>query len=114
MDKLDGLVTEYLVERLLKPECLAVMLSALKARRTAKAEGENKRIMALQREAAQADDRLKRPYRLVEDDVTDLNDILKEDILKESASRRSGIAQRRRLRRQNPGTNRIPASTRPY
>lgn len=66
MDKLDGLVTEHLVEDLLKPECLAVMLSALKARRTAKAEGENKRIMALQREAAQANERLKgRPISMM-------------------------------------------------
>ena len=32
MDKLDGLVTEHLVERLLQPERLAVMLSSLKAR----------------------------------------------------------------------------------
>jgi len=66
MDKLDGLVTEHLVERLLQPERLAVMLSSLKARRTVKAESQNKRIMALQREVTQADDRLKRLYRLVE------------------------------------------------
>lgn len=87
MDKLDGLVTEHVVERLLKPERLAVLLSALKARRTAKAEGENKRIMALQREAAQADERLKRLYRLVEDDVTDLDDILKERLSSLKAER---------------------------
>ena len=78
MDKLDGLVTEHLVERLLHPERLAVMLSSLTARRAAKAEGENKRIMALQREVTQADERLKRLYRLVEDGVTDLDDVLKD------------------------------------
>ncbi|YBW41060.1 recombinase family protein [Nitrobacter sp. TKz-YC01] len=76
MDKLDGLVTEHLVERLLQPERLAVMLSSLKARRAAKAESENKRIMALQREVAEADERLKRLYRLVEDGVTDLDEVL--------------------------------------
>ena len=77
MDKLDGLVTQHLVARLLNPERLAVMLSSLKARRAAKAEGENKRIMALQREVTEADERLKRLYRLVEDGVTDLDDVLK-------------------------------------
>lgn len=76
MDKLDGLVTEHLVERLLQPERLAVMLSSLKARRAAKAESENKRIMALQREVSEADERLKRLYRLVEDGVTDLDEVL--------------------------------------
>jgi site-specific DNA recombinase len=78
MDKLDGLVTEHLVERLLHPERLAAMLSSLKARRSAKAESENKRIMALQREMTEADERLKRLYRLVEDGVTDLDDVLKD------------------------------------
>ncbi|WP_425905574.1 hypothetical protein [Nitrobacter sp. TKz-YC02] len=47
MDKLDSPVTEQLVERLLQAERLAVILSSLKARRTAKAASENKRIMAL-------------------------------------------------------------------
>ena len=78
MDKLDGLVTDHLVERLLHPERLAVMLASLKARRADKAESENKRIMALQREVSEADERLKRLYRLVEDGVTDLDDVLKD------------------------------------
>ncbi len=77
MDRLDGLVMDGLVERLLHPERLAVMLSSLKARRAEKAESENKRIMALQREVTDAEDRLKRLYRLVEDGVTDLDDLLK-------------------------------------
>jgi len=78
MDKLDGLVTDHLVERLLHPERLAVLLSSLRARRADKAESENKRIMALQREVTDAEGRLKRLYRLVEDGVTDLDDVLKE------------------------------------
>lgn len=43
--------------------------------------------MALQREAAQADDRLKRLYRLVEDDLTDLDDILRERLSSLKAER---------------------------
>jgi site-specific DNA recombinase len=64
MDKLDGLVTDNLVERLLHPDRLAVMLSTLKAQRAEKAESENKRFMTLLREVTDAEDRLKRLYRL--------------------------------------------------
>ena len=87
MDKLDGLVTDNLVERLLHPERLAVMLSSLKARRAEKSESENKRIMALQREVTDAEDRLKRLYRLVEDGLTDLDDVLKERLDRLKADR---------------------------
>jgi DNA invertase Pin-like site-specific DNA recombinase len=78
MDKLDGLVTGHLVERLFEPERLAVMLNSLAARRAERAESVNNRIMALQREVADAEDRLKRLYRLVEEGVTDLDDVLKD------------------------------------
>ena len=78
MDKLDRLVTEHLVERLFEPERLAAMLNSLAARRSEKAESVNSRIMALQREVADAEDRLKRLYRLVEDGVTDLDEVLKD------------------------------------
>ena len=78
MDKLDGLVTGHLVERLFEPERLAVMLDSLAARRAERAESVNSRIMALQGEVADAEDRLKRLYRLVEEGVTDLDDVLKD------------------------------------
>jgi site-specific DNA recombinase len=87
MDKLDGLVTDTLVERLLRPERLAVMLSSLKAQRAERADSENKRIMALQREVTDAEDRLKRLYRLVEDGVTDLDEVLKERLDRLKADR---------------------------
>jgi len=62
MDELDGLVTGHLVERLFEPERLAAMLNSLAARRAERAETVNSRIMALQREVADAEDRLKRLY----------------------------------------------------
>jgi site-specific DNA recombinase len=77
MDKLDILVTDHVVERLLQPERLAIMLSSLKDRRAAKADSESKRVMALQREATDADERLNRLYRLIEEGVTDLDEVLK-------------------------------------
>ena len=78
MDKLDGLVTEHLVDRLFHPERLAadpglpVMLAAPKRRKASTAE------YALQREVTDAEDKLKRLYRLVEDGVTDLDEVLKD------------------------------------
>jgi site-specific DNA recombinase len=87
MDKLDGLVTDSLVERLLQPERLALMLSSLKAKRAEKSANVNSRIMTLQREATDAEDRLKRLYRLVEDGMTDLDDVLKQRIDRLKADR---------------------------
>jgi site-specific DNA recombinase len=78
MDKLDGLVTDQLVEQLFRPERLAAMLASLTARRAEKAESVNRRIMALQREVTDAEDKLKRLYRLVEDGMTDVDDVLKD------------------------------------
>jgi site-specific DNA recombinase len=77
MDKLDGLVTDHLVDRLFHPERLTAILASLAARRAEKAESVNGRIIALQREVTDADEKLKRLYRLVEDGVTDLDDVLK-------------------------------------
>jgi site-specific DNA recombinase len=78
MDKLDGLVTTHLVDQLFRPDRLAALLSSLTARRAAKAESVNTRIMALQSEVTDAEDKLKRLYRPVEDGLTDLDDVLKD------------------------------------
>ena len=78
MDKLDTLVTDHLMERLFKPERLAVILASLSSRRAEKAESLNGRLIELQREVTDADDKLKRLYRLVEDGMTDLDEVLKD------------------------------------
>src|SRR5262245_45687031 len=78
LGKLDGLVTGHLVEGLFEPERLAAILDSLAARPAERAETVNSRIMTLQREVADAEDRLKRLYRLVEDGVTDLDEVLKD------------------------------------
>ena len=87
MDKLDGLVTHGLVERLLQPERLALMLSSLKAKRAEKSASVNSSIMTLQREVTDAEDRLKRLYRLVEDGMTELDDVLKQRLARLKADR---------------------------
>ena len=78
MQKLDTLVTEHLLERLFKPERVAVILASLSSRRAEQAAALNARITALQREMIDAEDKLKRLYRLVEDGLTDLDEVLKD------------------------------------
>jgi len=78
MDKLDGLVTDNLVERLFQPSRLAILLASLSSRRAEKAEALSARITSLQREVTDADDKLKRLYRLIEDGLTDIDDVLKD------------------------------------
>lgn len=87
MDRLGGLVTDHLVEQRLDPERLAVLLSSLKARRAEKAESANKRVTALLREVTDAEGRLKRLYRLVEDGMTDLDDAPQERLDRLKADR---------------------------
>jgi site-specific DNA recombinase len=78
MQKLDTLVTEHLMERLFKPERVAAILASLSSGRAQEAAALDGRLMALQREMIDADDKLKRLYRLVEDGLTDLDEVLKE------------------------------------
>jgi site-specific DNA recombinase len=77
MQRLDDLVTEHLKERLFKPERVAVILGALSSRRAEHSAALNNRLIALQREVAEADEKLRRLYRLVEDGMTELDDVLK-------------------------------------
>ena len=87
MEKLDRLVTEHLIERLFNPERLSALLSSLAARRAEKAEGLTSRILALQKEAVDADEKLARLYRLIEDGQTEVDDILKDRITTLRANR---------------------------
>jgi site-specific DNA recombinase len=78
MQKLDMLVTEHLLERLFKPERVAVILASLSSHRAEQAAALNARITALQREMMDAEDKLKRLYCLVEDGLTDVDEVLKD------------------------------------
>jgi site-specific DNA recombinase len=78
MQKLDTLVTEHLLERLFNPQRVAVILASLSTRRAEQATALNARIAALQREMIDAEDKLKRLYCLVEDGLTDLDEVLKD------------------------------------
>jgi site-specific DNA recombinase len=80
MDKLDTLVARHLADRLLNKERVAEMLASLASRRAAKALAVSKRLNALASEAQEADERLRRLYKLVEDGVAVMEDILKDRI----------------------------------
>jgi site-specific DNA recombinase len=87
MEKLDRLVTGHLMERLFKPERLAAILASLSARRAQNAESLNTRLVALQHEIVDAEDKLTRLYRLVENGLTDLDDVLKDRLAALKANR---------------------------
>jgi site-specific DNA recombinase len=98
MGKLDALVTENLVERLFKPERIALILASLSSRRAEQAAALDGRIARLEREMIEADDKLKRLYRLVEDGLTDLDEVLKERLntLKADRDRAKAALERAR------------------
>ena len=96
MDKLDVLVTDHLIERLFKPDRLGVILSSLASRRVEKAKSLNGRLLALQREATNADEKIKRLYGLVENGLTDLDELLKDRLntLKADRDRAKAVLER--------------------
>jgi site-specific DNA recombinase len=104
MGKLDGLVTDHLMERLFQPQRLAKILASLSSRRTEKAEALSTRIIALQREVTDGDEKLKRLYRLVEDGMTDLDEVLKDrlNVLKAERDRANAALDRARPHAGSP------------
>ena len=87
MDKLDTLVTKHLAERLLTPTRLTEMLVSLADMRARNSAVLDTRRTILQREAAEAEERLRRLYKLVEDGLAVMDDILKERIARLSSDR---------------------------
>jgi hypothetical protein len=87
MDRLDGLVTGTLIKRLLHPERIGGLLSAIAEKRAHETVAVNDRIGRLEREAQDAGARLTRLYRLVEDGAAELDDLLKERIASLKADR---------------------------
>ncbi|MCJ2136984.1 recombinase family protein [Methylobacterium sp. J-026] len=78
MDTLDTLVTDRLVAELLQPDRLRTTLASLWSVRAEKAIQVDVRVAALHREVAGAEEKLKRLYRMIEEGMTDLDDILRD------------------------------------
>jgi len=96
MDTLDALVTDRLVAELLQPDRLRATLASLWSQRAEKTLEVDGRVTALRREIEASEDKLKRLYRMVEDGLTDLDDILKERLaaLKQERDRAKGALDR--------------------
>jgi site-specific DNA recombinase len=98
MDRLDHMVTRHLSENLLQPDRMSEMLQVLAERRADKANSADDRANVLEREVADADERLRRLYRLIEDGVAELDGPLKERIGGLRAGRDAAAAALSRLR----------------
>jgi len=101
MQKLDDLVTEHLSQRLLHPERLTALLATVTARRAEKALEVDRRVAALQAEATGAEEKLKRLYTMVEEGVTDLDDILKDRLASIKLDRDRAKVALERIKSQN-------------
>ncbi|MCE4225941.1 recombinase family protein [Methylobacterium sp. C25] len=107
MNKLDTLVTDHLVAELLQPDRLRATLAslwALRAERSAEVDG---RVAALRKEVIAAEDKLQRLYRMVEDGVTDLDDILKDRLAALKLDRDRAKAALDRIRVAEPAAETI-------
>lgn len=105
MDKLDTLVTEHLADRLLDPERLSAMLTTLAERRADRQIAVDRRITALAREAEDAGERLRRLYRLVEDGLAPMDEILKDRIASLKAAQAAATAALDRARSATGATD---------
>jgi site-specific DNA recombinase len=102
MDRLDLLVTQHMADRLLEPERLTTLLSSLAGRRAEKAAAVDRRLAALAQEAEEADERLRRIYKLVEDGRDEVDDILRARIADLKQARAKAQAALDRARSATP------------
>ncbi|WP_210244317.1 zinc ribbon domain-containing protein, partial [Methylosinus sporium] len=101
MDRLDGLVTTHLADRLFGPNRLAGILTSLAQKRAAGDDEVRNRADALQSEIVQSEDRLKRLYKMVEDGVTDMDDLLRERLAALKLERERAKAALDRIKAQS-------------
>ncbi len=92
MAVLDNLVLGALEEKLFAPERLAEILERLTARRVAKREGVQARLVQLGSEVARAEEGLRRLYKLVETGAAEVDDLLAERITALKAEREKARA----------------------
>ncbi|WP_082675670.1 recombinase family protein [Aureimonas ureilytica] len=108
MDMLDDLVVDHLSEHLFTTERLTELLASIASGRAEKAAEVDGRIIALQREASDAEDKLKRLYRMVEDGIAEMDDILKERVASLRLDRERAQGALDRIRAQMVPSQTIP------
>jgi site-specific DNA recombinase len=92
MDRLDELVTEHVKQRVLDPNRLSDLLTSLKAHRHAGDVEVQSRLQYLRSEAAKADEKIRRLYRMVEDGMTEMDELLAERLATLKAEREKAKA----------------------
>ena len=99
MDGLDRLVTSHLADRLLGPNRLAGLLASLAEKRASSNAEVQGRASILQGEIAQTDDKLRRFHKIVEDGVTDLDDVFGDRLaaLKSDRERAKAALERTKI-----------------
>lgn len=108
MDRLDRLVTEHLCARLLTPERLSELLAAVHTSRAAKAAEIDGRVSALLTRKIDAEAKLKRLYRMVEDGGVEIDELLKERINELKTEQAQAEAALERVRPQSLAAGEIP------
>jgi site-specific DNA recombinase len=78
MDRLDDLVIEHVKKRVLEPSRLSDLLTSLKTRRQASDAEVQALLLDLRSETAKADEKIRRLFKMVEDGMTELDDLLAE------------------------------------
>lgn len=99
MDKLDTMVVDEVSAQLFTTERLTAIITSLSARRASRQAEVDGRAATLKRTVSDAEDKLKRLYRMVEDGITEMDDILKERItaLKNDRERNQAALDRIRM-----------------
>lgn len=110
MDTLDTMVVAHLSERLFTPQRLTEILASLVQRRAEKDTEIGRRIASLEAEAMEAEEKLKRLYTMVEEGVTELDDILRERIAALRAERERTQTALERVRPQVSANTIAPAN----
>ncbi|WP_294641461.1 hypothetical protein [uncultured Aureimonas sp.] len=102
-------MVEHLSERLFTTERLTELLTSITGDRAEKVAEVDGRIIALQREATDAEEKLKRLYRMVEDGITEMDDILRERVGSLRLDRERAQAALDRVRAQMVPSQVIPS-----
>ena len=105
-DKLDHLVLTALKGRLFQPERLEALLTSLVQRQARSNREVSQRIKDLQAVAAEAEEKLKRLYALVEDGAMQIDDLLRQRIQLLQAAKAKADAALQRATKQ-AGTTKI-------
>lgn len=110
MKFLDDRVVATLKEKLFDRERLAELLSSLAERRAARASAVDNRLLALQAEIANVEQKLKRLYQSIADGIIELDDLLGDQITILKGEREKAKAALDRARSQGAGAVTIDAA----